>query len=60
MVLSLELPIRRSTPDPVSDYDKRFGALPPWLDELDAAESRALLRQALKRGAPLTPADYLN
>lgn len=60
MVLTLELPIRHSRPDPFSAYESRFGALPGWLDEIDAAEARALARLAVRRGAPLCPADYLS
>lgn len=58
MVLTLELPIRPITPQ--SAYEQRFGALPFWLDEIHPAEALALLRFALRRGAPLSPADYLH
>lgn len=62
MVLTLELPIRpvaidRFFSDPRASYESRFGALPGWLDELSTGEARALLRHALRRGAPLAPAD---
>ncbi|NTV71366.1 MAG: hypothetical protein HGA71_14625 [Azonexaceae bacterium] len=62
MVLTLELPIRPATldrffNDPRAGYESRFGALPAWLDELSAGEARSLLRHALRRGAPLAPAD---
>ena len=60
MVLTLELPIRHTRPDPLSAYETRFGALPAWLDEIDAGEARALARLALRRGAPLCPADHLS
>ncbi len=60
MVLTLELPIRHTRTDPFSDYESRFGALPGWLDEIAAAEASALVRQALRRGAPLCPADHLS
>jgi hypothetical protein len=57
MVLTLELPVRQR--DPHSLYELRFGALPCWLDEVPPDEARALLRLALRRGVPLTPADGL-
>ena len=60
MVLTLELPIRHNTPDLHAIYEGRFGAPPFWLDEISPAEVFPLLRLALRRGAPLTPADYLN
>ncbi len=60
MVLTLELPIRHTRPDPFSAYESRFGDLPSWLDELSAAEARALASQAVRRGAPLCPADYFS
>lgn len=55
MVLTLELPVRPA--DPIRSYERRFGALPPWLDELAAGEAQALARLALRRGAPLAAAD---
>jgi hypothetical protein len=58
MVLTLELPVRPATFDPFTAYENRFGALPGWLDELAPNEARALLRLALRRGAPLNQADY--
>ena len=60
MVTTLELPIRRVAGDPSADYESRFGALPAWLDELPPGERRALLRLALRRGAPLCAADHLS
>ena len=60
MVLTLELPIRPAAIDLFASYEDRFGALPGWLDEIPAGDSRYLLRQALRRGAPLVPADYLS
>ncbi|UCV05945.1 hypothetical protein [Dechloromonas denitrificans] len=60
MVLTLELPIRPITIDLCASYESRFGALPGWLDEIPPSEAPALLRQALRRGAPLVPADYLS
>lgn len=57
MVLTLELPIRLASHDPFASYETRFGALPDWLDELPFADALALLRQALRTGTPLTPAD---
>lgn len=60
MVLTLELPIRRTTLDPLADYESRFGALPAWLDEISPGEARSLALLALRRGAPLAPADILS
>jgi len=61
MVLTLELPIRPASSDLFSNlfasYETRFGALPAWLDELSRSDARSLLRHALRRGVPLTPAD---
>lgn len=59
MVLTLELPIRRTSSDPLLAYERRFGALPSWLDEISPGEALSLARWALRRGAPLVPADYL-
>jgi len=59
MVLTLELPIRPAAIDLFANYERRFGALPRWLDEVPSADARYLLRQALRRGAPIVPADYL-
>ena len=42
---------------PTVAYTRRFGAPPYWLDELPRARRNALLQHALRRGAPLTPAD---
>lgn len=58
MVLTLELPIRQISPQ--FAYEQRFGALPFWLDDIDPAEALSLLRFALRRGAPLAPADTLH
>lgn len=58
MVLTLELPIRQIPPQ--FAYEQRFGALPCWLDEIQPAEALSLLRLALRRGAPLAPADHLH
>lgn len=60
MVLTLELPIRPITVDLFASYESRFGALPSWLDEIPSNEARSLLRQSLRRGAPIVPADYLS
>ena len=61
MVITLELPIRHKQLTTRADYRAayaaRFGDLPCWLDELPATEIPALLRLALRRGAPLAPAD---
>jgi hypothetical protein len=59
MVLTLELPIRPLSLDPFAAYERRFGSLPGWLDEIDLGEARSLARLALRRGAPLSPADCL-
>lgn len=71
MVFTLELPIpaapfaatintTRTGDDPLHAYAERFGALPAWFDEISAGSARTLARQALRRGVPLTPADYLS
>jgi hypothetical protein len=60
MVLTLELPIRPTAIDLFASYESRFGALPAWLDEIPANVARSLLRLALRRGAPLAPADHLS
>lgn len=57
MVLTLELPIRPATLNVFAIYEQRFGALPYWLDDLHTRDAQALLRLALRRGAPLAPAD---
>jgi hypothetical protein len=61
MVITLELPIRHKQQAAHHDYwaayEARFGAPPCWLDEIAAIEIPALLRLALRRGAPLAPAD---
>lgn len=64
MVITLELPIgaRRAaslTVDPVLAYEIRFGALPPWLEDLDTGLARHLARRAVARGIPLAEADAL-
>lgn len=59
MVLTLELPIRPVTTNLFAIYEQRFGALPDWLDDLHTHDARALLRLALRRGAPLASADQL-
>ena len=59
MVLTLELPIRPANHNPLEGYERRFGALPGWLDDLPPREAAALARLALRRGAPLTAADLL-
>lgn len=60
MVLTLELPIRPTTTDLYACYESRFGALPEWLGDIPGAEARSLLRQALRNGTPIVPADYLS
>lgn len=57
MVLTLELPIRPAYNNLFVTYEQRFGALPSWLDDLHTNDARALLRLALRRGAPLASAD---
>ncbi len=57
MVLTLELPVRPANDDPLFAYERRFGALPFWLDQLSRPEARALARLALRQGRPLTAAD---
>jgi hypothetical protein len=46
--------------DVPANYEQRFGALPFWLDEVPASDAHGLLKQALRRGAPLTAADYFH
>ncbi|WP_265942836.1 hypothetical protein [Dechloromonas sp. A34] len=60
MVLTLELPIRRNPIDPLTAYESRFGDLPAWLDEISPGEARSLAFLALRRGAPLAPADIFS
>lgn len=60
MVLTLELPIRPVSIDLFASYERRFGDLPLWLDDIPSGDARSLLRLALRRGAPLVPADYLS
>lgn len=60
MVLTLELPIRPVSIDLFASYAGRFGDLPAWLDDIPRGDARSLLRLALRRGAPLVPADYLS
>lgn len=57
MVLTLELPVRPVTDDPLFVYERRFGALPFWLEQLNRREARALARLALRQGRPLAAAD---
>jgi len=61
MVLTLELPIRPANLELFTNlfasYESRYGALPGWLDEVSRHEAKSLLRHALRRGAPLAPAD---
>ena len=59
MVLTLELPVRPASNDFFTHYERRFGALPEWLDGLEPREAKALARQALRRGTPLSFADAL-
>jgi hypothetical protein len=67
MVLSLEYPIptfqaaasSTAGEDPVRAYERRFGALPAWFDEVSAQVALSLSRQAIRRGVPLSAADHL-
>ena len=64
MVITLELPVQprhsfRQPHEPLAAYTKRFGALPPWLEELATPLANALVNGALRRGEPLNPADCL-
>jgi hypothetical protein len=59
MVLTLELPIRPATIDLYTHYENRFGNPPEWLNDIPGSEARSLLRQALRSGTPIVPADYL-
>ncbi|MEF8767795.1 MAG: hypothetical protein ABTS16_22160 [Candidatus Accumulibacter phosphatis] len=61
MVITLELPVwHRSFDDPLSAYEKHFGALPAWFEEVSRPVALSLARQALRAGVPLTPADHLS
>ena len=62
MFLTYEAPFIRPAAAPAQcvpavDYARRFGATPPWLDDLQHGLRQALLRSALRRGVPLTAAD---
>jgi hypothetical protein len=70
MVTTLEYPIptfqtavsaATGTPsdDPVRAYERRFGALPAWFDEVSRSLARSLSRQAIRSGVPLSAADHL-
>jgi hypothetical protein len=41
-------------------YECRFGSPPDWLEDLSHGRIRALIQQALRRGAPMTAADVLH
>jgi hypothetical protein len=41
------------------DYERRFGAIPEWLEDLSGGRVLSLLRQALGRGVPLIAAEVL-
>ncbi|HMV01221.1 MAG TPA: hypothetical protein PKD04_09075 [Rhodocyclaceae bacterium] len=61
MVITLELPVRhRSFDDPFFAYERQFGALPAWFEEIRPPLALSLARQALRAGVPLTPADHLS
>lgn len=61
MVITLELPVRqRSFDDPISAYERHFGALPAWFEEVCPPLALSLARHALRAGVPLTPADHLS
>ena len=45
--------------DPLRAYERYFGALPNWFDEISASAARSLARQSVRRGAPLSPADVV-
>lgn len=57
MVLTIELAVRPAGGELFTGYEQRFGALPEWLDDLPRPAALALLRDALRRGAPLAAAD---
>ena len=46
--------------DALQVYQRRFGYLPDWLEDLKQGRVLALIQQALRRGAPLTAADVLH
>lgn len=61
MVITLELAIRQpARENPLATYASRFGALPAWFAEISPSIARALARQALRAGVPLTAADHLS
>lgn len=64
MVITLELPVgvrngASLTADPLLAYEIRFGALPPWIEDIDRRLARHLTRQAVAHGVPLAAADHL-
>lgn len=61
MVNCIEIPFNRfpASREAQLAYERRFGAPPEWLDDLSGGQALALLRQALRRGAPLIAADVL-
>lgn len=60
MVLTLERPIRLVAPDPLTAYERRFGALPAWFDEIPPNQARHLAAQALHQGTPLCNANHVH
>ena len=60
-VETIKLPTwQRPSDDPLSAYERRFGALPTWVEDLSARVVFSLARQALRAGVPLTPVDNLS
>jgi hypothetical protein len=58
---TVELPTwYRPSDDPVSAYERHFGALPVWVEDLSGRVVLSLARQALRAGVPLTPVDNLS
>lgn len=63
MVLTLELPIRAAHStrhDAFASYEHRFGALPEGVEELPQDQALALIRQSLRSGTPITPAELFH
>lgn len=60
MVLTLELPIRPVATDPLVAYERSFGALPAWFDEISLNRARNLATQALRKGIPLCNANHFH
>lgn len=60
MRLTTELSALPSHHDPLAAYERQFGALPFWFDDLPAGEAKQLARQALREGVPLSNACHFH